>query len=63
MRVSSTTIGDLGLTDHAFISVRIGVKADAEHVGGINLFGSRFGNYPQDLVLWLGYRPLRTNGG
>jgi predicted transcriptional regulator len=63
MRVSGTTVRDLGLNAGAFISIRIGVKADAEHVGGINLFGSRFGNYPQDLVLWIGYRSTRTNGG
>lgn len=57
MRVSGVTIGDLKLADSSFISVRIGVAADAEHVGGLNLFGSRFGNYPQDLVLRIGYHP------
>lgn len=62
MRVSGTTIRDLALNESGFISIRIGVKADAEHVGGINLFGSRFGNYPQDLVLWIGYRSARTAG-
>jgi hypothetical protein len=39
------------------ITVRVGVKADALHVGGINLFGSSFGNYPQDLTLRLEYAP------
>jgi predicted transcriptional regulator len=63
MRVSGTTIRDLALNESSFISIRIGVKADAEHVGGINLFGSRFGNYPQDLVLWIGYHSARANGG
>jgi predicted transcriptional regulator len=56
MRVSRVKIDDLKLGDSPFISVRIGVKPDAEHVGGINLFGSRFGNYPQDLILYIGYR-------
>ena len=56
MRVSKVTIHDLKLSDLSFISIRIGVKPDAEHVGGLNLFGSRFGNYPQDLVLRIGYR-------
>jgi predicted transcriptional regulator len=62
MRISGTTIRDLSLSGSPFIAVRVGVKADALHVGGINLFGSRFGNYAQDLVLWIGYRPARTNG-
>jgi len=62
MRVSGTTVRDLRLTESRFIAVRIGVKPDAEHVGGINLFGSQFGNYPQDLVLWIGYRSARANG-
>jgi predicted transcriptional regulator len=57
MRVSSVTVRDLKLTDFPFFVVRIGIKADAEHVGGLNLFGSRFGNYPQDLILRVGYRP------
>ncbi len=56
MKVSSVKIDDLKLEDTPFISVRIGVKPDAQHVGGINLFGSRFGNYPQDLILQIGYR-------
>jgi predicted transcriptional regulator len=57
LRLSSATIGDLKLTAQPFISVRIGVKPEAVHVGGMNLFGSEFGNYPQDLVLRIAYRP------
>jgi predicted transcriptional regulator len=56
MRLSGVTIRDLKLNESPFISVRIGIKPDAEHVGGLNLFGSKFGNYPQDLVLRIGYR-------
>jgi len=37
------------------LSVRIGIKPDAEHQGGFNLFGSGFGNYAQDLVLRVHY--------
>jgi predicted transcriptional regulator len=53
--LSSVTIDGLQLAQGRFITVRIGVKSDATHVGGLNLFGSRFGNYPQDLVLRIGY--------
>jgi predicted transcriptional regulator len=53
IRVSDVRVGDLRLPENEYISVRIGVKEDARHVGGLNLFGRAFGNYPQDLVLRL----------
>lgn len=49
--LSGTTLDDLLISDHDFVSVRIGVPSDATNVGGINIFGAGFGNYPQDLVL------------
>ena len=58
MTISNVKISDLKLNQARFISVRLGVKPDAEHVGGLNLFGNRFGNYPQDIVLRIGYRAL-----
>jgi len=39
-----------------YISVKIGVAEDAVHLGGVNLFGDKFGNYAQPLVLKLGYQ-------
>ncbi len=56
INLSRVNIRDLKLNELPFISVRIGVKPDAAHVGGLNIFGSRFGNYPQDLILRIGYR-------
>ncbi len=61
-RVSGVTIHQLKLKESPFVSVRIGVKPDAEHVGGLNLFGRHFGNYPQDLVLRIVYRSTRQQG-
>ena len=58
MRLSGVTIDDLSLPGRPFVSVRVGVDPDARHVGGLNLFGRGFGNYPQDIVLRLRYRPL-----
>jgi predicted transcriptional regulator len=54
--LSKISIHELKLNELPFISVRLGVKPDAAHIGGINLFGSHFGNYPQDLILRVGYR-------
>lgn len=49
--MSSVPIEDLRLHEKPFIEVRIGVKPDALNVGGLNLFGESFGNYPQPIVL------------
>lgn len=49
IRVSNVALTDLQLSRGQFISLRIGVKPDAENVGGLNLFGRYFGNYPQDI--------------
>jgi predicted transcriptional regulator len=51
--VSKVTLEDLRIPDHHSIKVRIGVKENAEHVGGINIFGKGFGNYDQDIILRL----------
>jgi predicted transcriptional regulator len=49
--ISAVTISDLKLPDHHSIKVRIGIKEDAKHIGGINIFGRGFGNYDQDIIL------------
>jgi predicted transcriptional regulator len=41
------------LSAHHSIRVRIEVKPDARHPGGVNIFGRGFGNYDQDIVLRL----------
>jgi predicted transcriptional regulator len=53
VRISDVTLEDLHLTDKPYISVRIGVKSDAVHQGGINLFGERFGDHNQAIVMRL----------
>lgn len=54
-RVSDVTVDQLHIENDASLTVRIGVAADAKNVGGINIFGRDFGNYPQDIVLRLRY--------
>ena len=49
--LGSATIKDLFLDDKDFISLRIGVKSDAKFPGGMNLFGKRFGDFPQDIIM------------
>ncbi|MCC5975488.1 MAG: helix-turn-helix domain-containing protein [Rubellimicrobium sp.] len=53
LRISDTTLADLEIAEHHSIRLRIGVKPDARHPGGINIFGRGFGNYDQDIVMRL----------
>jgi predicted transcriptional regulator len=61
--LSDVTLADLQLLDGHPIRVRIGVRPDASHVGGINLFGRGFGNYQQDLILLMEYEAGSSAGG
>ncbi len=54
-KIGDVKIQDLALSQGDFITVKIGVKADAVHVGGMNLFGHQFGDYNQDIVMRLDY--------
>ena len=60
IRLSDVDLDELGLAHGQPIAVRIGVRPDAENVGGLNLFGRGFGNYPQDLGLRIEYRTGRS---
>ena len=51
VKVSEITLDALNLGEHRSIRMRIGVRDDAEHPGGINIFGRGFGNYDQDIVM------------
>ena len=53
VRISDICLNDLDLANHHSIRLRIGVRDDAKHPGGINIFGRGFGNYDQDIILRL----------
>jgi predicted transcriptional regulator len=53
MKISPVSMADLDMDNHHSIRLRIAVKEDAKHPGGINIFGKGFGNYDQDIVLRL----------
>ncbi|MGL4986837.1 MAG: ArsR/SmtB family transcription factor, partial [Treponemataceae bacterium] len=52
-RLSDICLNDLNLNDHSSIKVKIGVKENAHHLGGLNIFGKSFGNYDQGIILRL----------
>jgi predicted transcriptional regulator len=52
-QTSPVSLADLTSDLDSKISVRIGFKEDTHNAGGINLFGKKFGNYPQDIIMRL----------
>ena len=51
------TLRTLLAEDSNYISLKIGVKKDAQYCGGMNLFGSGFGDYPQAIVMKIYGKP------
>ncbi len=49
------TLDDLKLSKYPYISLKISVKEDAKHLGGVNIFGSKFGDYPQGIIMNITY--------
>ena len=49
----AVTFNDLALINQPYIKFSIGVKPDAVHRGGINLFGKNFGDFPQSIIMTL----------
>jgi predicted transcriptional regulator len=49
--ISATTLEDLGVDGQTRIRLAIGVKEDAANRGGMNIFGSKFGNHEQHVTL------------
>ncbi len=52
--LSDVKLSDLDLSGD-YIAMRLGVSADAQHVGGLNLFGEKFGDFAQGIVMRVSY--------
>lgn len=48
-KAENTPLSGFSLNKNDFIAVRIGVKDDAVHKGGLNLFGENFGDFAQGI--------------
>jgi predicted transcriptional regulator len=53
VRISDVCLKDLKYMDHHSFKIKIEVKENAEHMGGVNIFGKGFGNYGRDILLRL----------
>lgn len=55
-KISDVVASDLEIDAHRSVRLKIEVKAQGRHPGGVNIFGRGFGNYDQDIVLRLNTR-------
>ena len=55
-KVSSLPLAELAIDDGEYFTLRIGIRPDALNVGGVNLFGEKFGNYHQNIIVKLSYQ-------
>ena len=58
LKISDVSIDSLKLDSRSILKFRFEVPEDAEHAGGLTLFGKGFGNYNQDIRVRLQYSPL-----
>jgi Predicted transcriptional regulator len=54
-KVSDVPLKNYNITANPYISVKIGMKENAENMGGINIFGDSFGDYPQNILMKFRY--------
>ncbi len=53
--VSTQDIAKLKVQDGDYMTLRIGIKENAKHQGGLNLFGEHFGDFAQGLIYAVEY--------
>lgn len=58
LQISNVNIHDFNLDFNSKIKFRMAVNDDANHVGGLTIFGSSFGNYGQDIKVSINYTPI-----
>ncbi|MFD2614401.1 ArsR/SmtB family transcription factor [Paenibacillus gansuensis] len=58
LKLSAVTIEDLAIESKPYISFKLGLKQDAVHKGGVNLFGRGFGDHDQGILMKLNYEPV-----
>ena len=60
LRISDVNIDQFHLDYRSTIKFRLAVPDDAEHIGGLTIFGKSFGNYRQDINARISYSPSES---
>lgn len=61
LQISEVSLKDFNLDYKSILKFKFEVAEDAEHVGGLTIFGRTFGNYNQDIKVRIHYSPLDTD--
>lgn len=59
LKISDVSINRFNLDYRSKMQFRLSVKDTSQHVGGLTIFGSSFGNYAQDIKVSINYVPLQ----
>lgn len=60
LQVSDVSLNDFDLDYRSTIKLKFAVPDDAEHIGGLTIFGKNFGNYNQDINIRINYSPITS---
>ena len=58
LQISDVTIDEFKITSKSPLKFKLEVPENAEHVGGLTIFGRGFGNYNQDINIKMAYSPI-----
>ncbi len=58
LQISEVAIDQFSLTSKSQLKLKLEVPDNAEHVGGLTIFGRGFGNYNQDINVRMSYSPI-----
>lgn len=61
LQVSDISVNDFDFDYRSTIKFKLEVEEDAEHVGGLTIFGKTFGNYNQDIAVRINYSPIEDS--
>lgn len=58
LQISDITIADFNLDYRSTMKFKLSVDNEAQHVGGLTIFGKSFGNYSQNINVAINYKPM-----
>ncbi|MGB8452603.1 MAG: winged helix-turn-helix transcriptional regulator [Anaerocolumna sp.] len=58
LQISNVSLKDLNLDFRSTLKFKFAVPDEAEHIGGLTIFGRNFGNYNQDIKVRIHYSPI-----
>ncbi len=61
LQISGVSLNDLNLDYRSTIKFKFAVPDEAEHIGGLTIFGRNFGNYNQDIKIRIHYSPIEES--